>query len=168
LIFYKNNYGNAFLKALPITNGMKKITIYTDGGSRGNPGQAAAGVVFVNEKEGKVKEYGKYLGDSLTNNEAEYMAAIFGLEKFKAQFGKRLAKEAEITLCSDSELLVRQMKGKYKIENEKLQPLFLKLWNLCLDFKAVKIKSVLRNKNKEADRVVNEVLDNEKKAPKLF
>ncbi len=147
---------------------MRKITIYTDGGSRGNPGQAAAGAVFCNEKGEKVKEYGKYLGDRITNNEAEYMAAIFGLEKFKAQFGKRLAKEVEVTLCSDSELLVKQMQGKYKIENEKLQPLFLKLWNLCLDFKKVKIKSVARNKNKDADRMVNEALDGEKKATKLF
>ncbi len=147
---------------------MKKITIYTDGGARGNPGRAAAGVVFLNEKGEKVKEYGKYLGDSLTNNEAEYMAAILGLEKFKAQFGKRLAKEAEITLCCDSELLVKQIKGKYKIENEKLQPLFLKLWNLSLDFKSVKIKHVTRNKNKEADRLVNEALDQQKKKPSLF
>ncbi len=147
---------------------MKKVTIYTDGGARGNPGKAAAGVVFCNQKGGKLKEYGKYLGDKLTNNEAEYMAAIFGLEKFKAQFGKRLAKEAEVTLCTDSQLLARQMQGKYKIENEKLQPLFLKLWNLCLDFKKVKIKSVSRKKSREADRVVNEVLDGEKKAEKLF
>ncbi len=147
---------------------MKKISIYTDGGARGNPGKAAAGVVFCNEKGENVKEYGLYLGDELTNNEAEYKAAIFGLEKFKAHFGKRLAKEVEVTLCSDSELLVKQMQGKYKIENEKLQPLFLKLWNLCLDFKKVKIKSVSRNKNKDADRMVNEVLDGEKKAPKLF
>ncbi len=147
---------------------MKKISIYTDGGSRGNPGRAAAGAIFCNEKGDKVKEYGTYLGDELTNNEAEYMAAIFGLEKFKAHFGKRLAKEVEVTLCCDSELLVKQMQGKYKIENEKLQPLFLKLWNLCLDFKKVKIKSVSRNKNKDADRMVNEMLDGEKKAPKLF
>ncbi len=147
---------------------MKKITIYTDGGARGNPGQAAAGTVFYNEKGEKVKEYGKYLGDNLTNNEAEYMAAIFGLEKFKSFFGKRIAKETEVTLCSDSELLVNQLNGKYKIENEKLQPLFLKLWNLRLDFRKVKISSVSRTKNKDADRMVNEVLDNEKKATKLF
>ncbi len=147
---------------------MKTITIYTDGGSRGNPGQAAAGVVFFNEKGELVKEYGKYLGDALTNNEAEYMAAIFGLEKYKAHFGKRLAKEAEVLLCTDSELLANQINGKYKIENEKLQPHFLKLWNLCLDFKKVKIKAVPRTKNKEADRVVNETLDAEKKAIKLF
>ncbi len=147
---------------------MKKIIICTDGGSRGNPGRAAAGAVFCNEKGEKMSEYGKYLGDSLTNNEAEYMAAILGLERFKAKFGKRLAKEAEVTLCSDSELLVRQMQGKYKIENERLQPLFLKLWNLCFDFKKVKFKSVPRDQNKDADRLVNEALDNEGREEKLF
>ncbi len=147
---------------------MKKISIYTDGGARGNPGPAAAGAVFYNEKREKIKEYGKYLGDNLTNNEAEYMAAIFGLEKFKSFFGKRIAKETEVVLCSDSELLVNQLNGKYKIENEKLQPLFLKLWNLRLDFRKVKISAVSRTKNKDADRMVNEVLDGEKKATKLF
>lgn len=147
---------------------MKKITIHTDGGSRGNPGQAAVGVVFYNEKGDLVNEYGKYLGDNITNNEAEYNAVIFSLEKFKSVFGKALAKEAEITICSDSELVVNQINGKYKIENEKLQPLFLKLWNLKMDFKSVKIKAVPREKNKEADRVVNEVLDREKKNVKLF
>jgi ribonuclease HI len=147
---------------------MKKITIHTDGGSRGNPGKAAAGAVFYNEKGEIVKEFSKYLGDNLTNNEAEYMGVIFGLEKFKASFGKRLAKETEVNLFTDSELLAMQFQGKYKIENEKLQPLFLKLWNLCLDFKKVKIKAISRNKNKDADRMVNEALDNEKKDNKLF
>ncbi len=147
---------------------MKKVTIYTDGGSRGNPGKAAVGAVFCNEKGEKVKESGKYLGDDLTNNEAEYEAAIFALEKFKALFSKRLAKETEVVICSDSELVVKQMHGKYKIENEKLQPLFLKLWNLCLDFKKVRIKSVPRGRNKDADRIVNETLDGESKKAKLF
>ncbi len=147
---------------------MKKVTIYVDGGARGNPGKAAAGVVYCNEKGKKVQEAGKFLGEKLTNNEAEYEAVIFALEKFKALFGKRLAKETEVSICSDSELVVKQMQGKYKIENEKLQPLFLKLWNLCLDFKRVKIRAVRREKNKDADRIVNEVLDKEKKEAKLF
>ncbi len=147
---------------------MKKITIYSDGGARGNPGPAAAGAVFCNEKGDKVREHGKYLGDNLTNNEAEYLAAIFALSKFKAEFGKRLAKEAEVELRSDSELLVNQMKGKYKIENEKLQPLFLKLWNLRLDFKKVTFKAISRSFNKDADKMVNEALDKEKRVEKLF
>ncbi len=147
---------------------MKNIIIYTDGGSRGNPGAAAAGVVFCNEKGEKVKEHGTYLGDSLTNNEAEYMAVIFAFKKFKDNFGKRLAKEAEVEIRSDSELLVNQMKGKYKIENERLQPLFLKVWNSRLDFKKVTFKAISRSYNKEADRVVNEVLDGENGKEKLL
>ncbi len=147
---------------------MKKISIYTDGGSRGNPGKAAAGVVFCNEKGEVVKKFGKYLGDNVTNNEAEYSAAIMGLEKFKSTFGKLLAKTAEIDLYTDSELLANQTKGKYKIENEKLIPLFLKFWNLRVDFKKVKVNYISRNKNKEADKVVNEVLDEEGKKQNLF
>ena len=60
---------------------MKKIIIYTDGGSRGNPGKAAIGVVFCNEKGQVIKKYGEYLGDALTNNDAEYQAIIFALKK---------------------------------------------------------------------------------------
>ncbi len=147
---------------------MKKISIYTDGGARGNPGKAAAGVVFCNEKGEVVKKFGKYLGDGVTNNEAEYNAAIMGLEKFKSTFGKSIAKSAEIDLYSDSELLVNQVKGKYKIENEKLAPLFLKFWNLRIDFKKVRVNYVSRNNNKEADKVVNETLDEEEKKQDLF
>ncbi len=147
---------------------MNKVSIYTDGGSRGNPGKAAAGVVFCNEKGEVIKKFGKYLGDNITNNEAEYNAAIMGLEKFKSTFGKSLTKSAEIHLYSDSELLVNQVKGKYKIENEKLIPLFLRFWNLRTDFKKVRVNYISRNGNKEADAVVNETLDEEAKKQNLF
>jgi ribonuclease HI len=139
---------------------MRKIIIYTDGGSRGNPGPAAIGVVFCNERNQIIKKYSEYLGE-MTNNEAEYQAVIFALEKFKALFGKKLAKSTEIELKSDSELLIRQLNGEYKILDEKIQPLFLKIWNLRLDFKKLKFKLISREKNKEADRLVNEVLDNQ-------
>jgi len=72
---------------------MRKISIYTDGGYRGNPGTAAIGVVFVNEKNQIIKKYSDYLGDNFTNNEAEYKAVIFALKKFKALFSKELAKK---------------------------------------------------------------------------
>jgi len=137
---------------------MKKIIIYVDGGARGNPGPSAIGVLFCNEKGVCFKRFGEYLG-VMTNNEAEYNAAIFALEKFKSIFGKKLAKETEIEIRSDSELLVNQMNGKYKISEKNLQPLFLKLWNLKLDFKKVKFKFIPRKKNKEADQLVNHVLD---------
>jgi len=146
---------------------MRKIIIYTDGGSRGNPGPAAIGIVFCNERNQIIKKYSDYLGE-MTNNEAEYQAVIFALEKFKALFGKKLAKSTEIELKSDSELLIRQLNGEYKILDEKIQPLFLKIWNLRLDFKKVKFKLISREKNQEADKLVNEVLNNQPKIQKLL
>src|SRR3989344_4713778 len=128
---------------------MKKITIYTDGGSRGNPGKAALGVVFYNEREQIIKKYGEYLGNNLTNNDAEYSAVIFALKKFKALFGKAIAETS-------------------KVENEKIQKFFIEIWNLKIDFKSIKFKHIPREKNKEADRLVNEALDSEAGAKTLF
>ncbi len=147
---------------------MKRIVIYTDGGSRGNPGQAAIGVVFCNEKEEIIKKFGEYLGDNLTNNDAEYQAVIFALKKFKAVFGKEMAKVAEVEVRSDSELLVHQMNGKYKVENEKIQKFFMEIWNLKIDFENVKFRAIPREKNKEADALVNQALDAEQGGQKLF
>lgn len=138
---------------------MRKIIIYTDGGSRGNPGPAAIGVIFCNEKGQVIKKFSEYLGDA-TNNEAEYQAVIFALKKFKALFGKKLAKNSEIEVRSDSELLINQINGQYKILEPKIGILFLKVWNLKLDFKKVKFKLISREKNKIADKLVNETLDN--------
>lgn len=147
---------------------MKKIIIYTDGGSRGNPGSAAIGVVFCNQKEQKIKEYSEYLGDKTTNNEAEYKAVVFALKKFKLLFGKELAKKSEIEIRSDSELMVKQLNGQYKILDEKIQPLFLEIWNLKFDFSKIKFKKVPRERNKEADKLVNEALDGKAKEQKLI
>ena len=147
---------------------MKKIIIYTDGGSRGNPGPAAIGAVFCNEKGEVFKKYSEYLGENFTNNEAEYQAVIFALNKFKALFGKKLASQTEIELRSDSELLIKQLNGEYKILEPKIQPLFITLWNLKLDFKRVKFKLISREKNKEADRLVNETLDSQDRTQKLI
>lgn len=146
---------------------MRKIIIYTDGGSRGNPGPSAIGVIFCNEKDQIIKKYSEYLGEA-TNNEAEYQAAIYALKKFKALFGKKLAKNSEIELRSDSELLIKQLTGEYKILEPKIQPLFLKVWNLKLDFKKIKFKLISRRKNKEADRLANEVLNSQDRSQKLF
>jgi len=147
---------------------MKKIIIYTDGGSRGNPGPSAIGVMFCNEKGQSIKEYSEYLGDKLTNNEAEYKAVIFALKKFKAIFGKKLAKNSEVEIRSDSELLVKQLNAQYKILNENIQPLFLEIWNLKFDFKKLKFKQISRDKNKQADRLANEALDAKSKAQSLI
>jgi ribonuclease HI len=146
---------------------MKKIVIYTDGGSRGNPGPSALGVVFCNEKGEAFKKYSEYLGET-TNNDAEYRAVIFSLKKFKVLLGKKIAEDAEIEIKSDSELLVRQLNGKYKIENQKIGELFLEIWNLKIDFKKIKFTLIPREKNKEADRLVNECLDGQNQIQKLL
>jgi len=146
---------------------MRKITIYTDGGSRGNPGPAAIATVFYNEKGQKINEYSEFIGEA-TNNEAEYQAVIFALKKFKALFGKKLAQNTEIEIKSDSELVIKQLNGEYKILEPNIQQLFLQAWNLRLDFKKVKFFLIGREKNKETDRLVNETLDGINKNQKLF
>ena len=133
-------------------NYMDKLIIYTDGGARGNPGPAAAGVV-ITDVEGKIlKEYSHYLGDR-TNNQAEYEAVILGMQKAK----QLRAKIIEIRI--DSELIGYQLMGKYKIKDSDLQPLFIKAWNLIQDFEKVEIKLVPREQNKRADKLVNQELD---------
>ncbi len=138
---------------------MKKVIIYTDGASRGNPGPGGAGIVFCNEKEEVVKRYHQYLGDRVTNNEAEYQAVIIALKKFIALFGKKLAANSQIELRCDSELLVKQLKGEYKIINSRMQELFIQIWNLKIDFGKITFKAVPREKNKEADRLAEEAID---------
>lgn len=129
-----------------------KVVTYTDGGSRGNPGPAALGVVIGN------KEYGEYLGER-TNNQAEYEAVIFALKKIKQLIGKNKAKESEVEIRMDSELVVRQLGGRYKIMEKELQPLFVGVWNLKLDFKKVDFRHVPREENRRADRTMNRILD---------
>src|SRR3972149_8280906 len=145
---------------------MEKIIIYTDGGSRGNPGPSGMGVVVANEKGKMVKEYSGFLGVK-TNNEAEYEAVIFGLQKIKALLGKEKIKNTEIEFRLDSQLIARQLNGEYKIEEERLFPLFIKIWNLKMDFGPIKFSEIPREQNKEADRLANEAMDkgNEKIKP---
>lgn len=146
---------------------MRKIIIYTDGGSRGNPGPSALGVVFYNEKGDIFKKYSEFLGNT-TNNEAEYKAVIFALKKFKALFGKKITQTSEIEVKSDSELIVRQLNGEYKIMDPGIGNLFLEVWNLRTDFKKIKFSLISREKNKEADKMVNEELDNQNKSQRLI
>lgn len=145
---------------------MKKLIIYIDGGARGNPGPSGIGVVICNEKGEAVKRYSEYIGQA-TNNQAEYQALIFALKKIKLLFGKKIAKQQEVEIRSDSELLVKQLKGEYKILDKEIQQLFLETWNLKLDFAKVKFKLIPRQKNKEADQLVNEALDSQVRSQRL-
>lgn len=141
-----------------------KLIIYTDGGSRGNPGPAALGVVIYQKLQGNndsvelVKKYNEYLGKK-TNNEAEYQAVIFALKKIKQLFGKNNIEELELEFRSDSELVVKQLNGEYKLKDPKSKEFFLEIWNLRMDYKNVIFKHIPREENKEADKLVNEALD---------
>ena len=146
---------------------MNKFIVHTDGGSRGNPGPAALGVVIQNEKGETLKEYGEYLGE-ITNNEAEYRGAITALKKIKSLWGKSNTKNTEVQMFLDSELIVKQLNGEYKVENENIQVFFLQLWNLKTDFKKVSFTAIPREENKDADRMVNEALDAKGHTKQLF
>ena len=142
---------------------MGKIIVYIDGGSRNNPGPAAAGAYIRTLK----KSFSQYLGKA-SNNEAEYQAAVLALKKIKKLIGKKASKEAEIEIRTDSELLYKQISHQYKIKEKKLVPLFIEIWNLMLDFKKVEFVKVPREKNKIADRLVNQELDKKLAEVKLF
>ena len=133
--------------------------IHTDGGARGNPGPAAAGFVIEGDLVGK-KTGGEYLGE-VTNNEAEYRAVVLALKKLKHLIGGEKAKESSVEIHVDSELLERQMNGGDKIKNETIKNLFVEIWNLKTDFGEIIFKHIPREKNAEADRIVNQILDKE-------
>ena len=126
-------------------------SVYTDGGARGNPGPAASGFVIYNGGEIIARE-GKYLGIA-TNNQAEYNAILLGLEKAYN------LKITELDCFLDSELVVKQLKLEYKVKNKDLAAIFIKAWNLSKKFKRIKFHHIPREKNKEADALVNEILD---------
>ena len=137
--------------------------VYTDGGARGNPGPAAIGVVIKDENGHVNKSYGEAIGET-TNNEAEYRAVVSALQKVKALLGKEKIKNVALEVNTDSELVKKQLNGEYKIEEERLFPFFIKIWNLRMDFGEMSFHHIPREKNKEADRMVNEALDKDQKS----
>ena len=131
---------------------MKPILIYTDGAARGNPGPAAAGWCFCDESGVVLKEGKRFLGE-LTNNQAEYQALLLALEE-----AKKTGIQA-IRVYSDSELMVRQLKGEYKVKNEGLKPLYQKAVLTLRAFAQYSLTSIPREKNEIADRLANEAID---------
>jgi len=131
---------------------IKKFLLYIDGGSRGNPGPAGIGVVIYDKEGKRVKEFNKYIGIA-TNNIAEYKALIYGLQE-------ALFKKAdEVTLNMDSELVVQQLKGDYKVKNANIKPLFEQALHLLSGFRKFEIKHIKREENKEADKLVNKAIN---------
>lgn len=138
---------------------MQKLIINTDGGSRGNPGPAAIGVVFSDESGRVLARFKEYIGEA-TNNIAEYRALILALEKakdFSAKGGPASGWD-EIECRLDSELVVKQLHGSYKVKDEKMKTLYDEVQKLIF-FKPIKFVHVRRELNKEADALVNSALD---------
>ena len=132
-----------------------KLVIYTDGGARGNPGPAGCGAVIFDENcKSILATHKKYLGEQ-TNNFAEYSAVVLALEEAK-KFGAE-----ELQLFLDSELVVKQLNGEYKIKNQDLGKLFIKIHNLKQNFKKVSFSHVRREQNKLADKLANQAIDKE-------
>ncbi len=128
------------------------VSVHTDGGARGNPGPGAIGVVIKNEKKEKVREIGKFIGKS-TNNEAEYKAVIEGLKAC----GEIGVEKAEFFI--DSLLIVSQLNGNFKVKEPRMKSLFKEAKDVEKNIKLVKYTHVKREKNSEADKIVNDVLD---------
>ena len=128
------------------------INLYTDGACRGNPGQGGAGAVLVDETGEIVATVRHSLGHC-TNNIAEYKALIFGLEEaLKKRYG-------QLNIFLDSELLVNQIKGSYKVKNENLKTLMSEVRKLLSYFDSYKVEHIDRSLNQMADKLANEAID---------
>lgn len=128
------------------------LIVFTDGASRGNPGRAGAGWVLVPPKPKQPICGHAFLGHK-TNNEAEYTAVILALTQAHDLGAKRVA------LCSDSELLVRQLLGEYQVKNQRLRPLYQHALTLIQSFLHFSVQHIPRDQNKIADRQANLAID---------
>lgn len=125
--------------------------LYSDGASRGNPGEAGAGAYLINEKGEEIK-LTFYLGHK-TNNQAEYEALLLGLRELKKH------KVKDLTIRADSELLIKQLKGEYRVKHPNLIPLFEEAKKYLVSFPSLKLEHVRREQNEEADALANLAID---------
>lgn len=132
------------------------LVIHTDGASRGNPGDSGIGIVMMTVDGDVVKEFGRYIGTT-TNNVAEYSALI---EALRAAHGLGVE---NVSVRSDSELMVKQILGEYKVRHDGLQPLFVEARRLFLRFRNWSIAHVTREQNKRADELANLSIDRKTK-----
>lgn len=131
---------------------LKKLIIFTDGASRNNPGPAAIGVVLQDGTGKRVAEISRFIGTA-TNNQAEYQAIIAALEKAAALAAR------SVELRADSELVVKQLKGEYRVKNAELKPLFERAQALSRTFSPFSIKYIPREQNSAADRLANQAFE---------
>ena len=137
------------------------IKIYTDGACRGNPGPSSIGVSFTTVKDEEIATLSEAIGDQ-TNNFAEYTALIRGLEEAKAN------KAEKIWIRTDSQLMVRQVLGEYKVKSESIKDLHAQVIELLKSFEKVRIEHIPREQNKRADELANQALDNKFRGAKLM
>lgn len=133
---------------------LDKLVIYTDGGCRHNPGPAAIGVLIQDTSGATVRTISHYIGHG-TNNQAEYRAVIAGLKE------AQVLGATSVEVRSDSQLIVEQLNGRYKVKDAVLKPLFLEACNLSRLFQNFRIGYIPRTMNREADRLANQALDSQ-------
>ena len=132
---------------------MSEITIHSDGAARGNPGPAGAGAVLTDSTGAVVGEVCRYLGDDMTNNQAEYRALLLALQK-ALESGA-----TGVSIFADSELMVKQIRGEYRVKNEGIKPLYAEVVGLLRRIGKYKVEHVRREKNKRADELANIAID---------
>ena len=132
-----------------------KVVVHVDGGSRGNPGPAAAGAVVSTPEGDVIDEATEFLGRT-TNNVAEYRGLLLGLER------ARLLGATEIEIYNDSELVAHQINGRYKVKHPDMKPLYLEAMQRLREFGRWRLRSVPRAQNAAADALVNQALDAER------
>lgn len=131
----------------------QSLRLYTDGASRGNPGEAGAGIVVLDDRGREMIAQGKYLG-TCTNNVAEYQALLLGLTE-----ASRIG-DGTIDIFLDSQLIVRQIQGVYRVKSSDLQPLFTQVKELLSSFADFTVSHIPREQNKRADQLANQGIDN--------
>ncbi len=137
---------------------MEKIIIFTDGGARGNPGPAGIGAVIKDENGNTLKEISAYIGEQ-TNNFAEYEALIYALKEAKKMFGEKL-RSMVVEVKMDSELVVRQLEGRYRVKEPTLKEKFAQVAMMRLeDVPNITFAHVFREQNAHADELVNKAID---------
>ncbi len=130
----------------------KRIELYIDGGSRGNPGPAGIGVVILDASGKKIRDISKYIGET-TNNIAEYNALLYGLEE------ALILRADDVKINLDSELVAKQISGDYRVKDPNIRPLFERALNMLKSFKSFEVEHIEREKNKEADKLVNKAIN---------
>lgn len=128
---------------------LDKLILYTDGASLGNPGRAGIGIIICNQNRDVIRRMTEFIGIN-TNNVAEYMALIYALQE------ALYLKAKELSCFLDSELVVKQLEGSYKVKDSKLKPLYYQIKHLENFFQKVSFSYISRDRNKEADKLAKE------------